>query len=83
MHNLGTVPTFKMYNIGTVHTFKMHYVGTKILYIFFLNPDFIEKNNDRSFIRFLILADLVSYPDSSPPLESEGYIECSDQKFIL
>ena len=30
MHNVGTVPTYKMYNIGTVPTFKMHNVGTLV-----------------------------------------------------
>ena len=30
MHNVGTVPTYKMYNIGTVPTFKMHNVGTQV-----------------------------------------------------
>ena len=27
MHNVGTVPTFKMHNVVTVPTFKMHNVG--------------------------------------------------------
>ena len=27
MHNIGTVPTFKMHNVGTVLTFKMHNLG--------------------------------------------------------
>ena len=28
MHNVGTVPTFKMHNIGTVPTYKTHNIGT-------------------------------------------------------
>ena len=28
MHNVGTVPTFKMHNVVTVPTFKMYNVGT-------------------------------------------------------
>ena len=43
MHNIGTVPTFKMHNVGTVLTFKMrnlgfvpihkmHNIGTKLSY---------------------------------------------------
>ena len=32
MHNIGTVPTFKMHNIGTVPMFKMHNVGTPKIY---------------------------------------------------
>ena len=36
MHNAGTVPTFKMHNIGTVPTFKMHNIGTQIFYNLFL-----------------------------------------------
>ena len=30
MHNVGTVPTLKMYNIGTFPTFEMHNVGTLV-----------------------------------------------------
>ena len=32
MHNVGTVPTFKMHNVVTVPTFKMHNVGTELSY---------------------------------------------------
>ena len=28
MHNVGTVPTYKMHNVGTVPTYKMHNIGT-------------------------------------------------------
>ena len=28
MHNIGTVPTFKMHNVGTVPTYKTHNIGT-------------------------------------------------------
>ena len=28
MHNIGTVPSFRMYNKGTVPTFKIHDVVT-------------------------------------------------------
>ena len=40
MHNIGTVPTFKMHNIGTVPTFKMHNVGTPIFHDLFLELKF-------------------------------------------
>ena len=40
MHNIGTVPTFKMHNVGTVPTFKMHNVGTPIFYNLFLKLEF-------------------------------------------
>ena len=28
MHNVGTVPMFKIHNLGDVPTFKMHNIGT-------------------------------------------------------
>ena len=40
MHNIGTVPTFKMHNIGTVPTFKMHNIGTPIFFNLFLELEF-------------------------------------------
>ena len=46
MHNVGTVPTFKMHNVGTVPTFKMHNIGTPIFYylIFELEAGLYGKN---------------------------------------
>ena len=32
MHIVGTVPTYKMHNIGTVPTYKMHNIGTELSY---------------------------------------------------
>ena len=57
MHNVGTVPTYKMYNIGTVPMFKMHNVGTLFFYDFF-NLDFMAKINDRSLHPFFNLSRL-------------------------
>ena len=36
MHNVGTVPTFKMHNVGTVPTFKMHNIGTPISFYYII-----------------------------------------------
>ena len=30
MHNVVTVPTLKIHNVGTVPTYKMHNIGTKL-----------------------------------------------------
>ena len=40
MHNIGTVPTFKMHNVGTVPMFKMHKVGTPNIYDLCLELEF-------------------------------------------
>ena len=41
MHNIGTVPTFKMHKAGTVPSmFKMHNVGTKKNYDLCLELEF-------------------------------------------
>ena len=32
MHNVGTVPAFKMHNVGTVPTYKTHNIGTELSY---------------------------------------------------
>ena len=32
MHNVVTVPTFKMHNVGTVPTNKTHNIGTDLSY---------------------------------------------------
>ena len=59
MHNVGTVPMFKMHNIGTVPTFKMHNVGTPIffgIYFVSLNFDCMAKINDRLLPLFFYLS---------------------------
>ena len=33
MHNVGTVPTFKMHNVRTAPTYKPHNIGTVNTYI--------------------------------------------------
>ena len=54
MHNVGTVPTYKMHNVGTVPTFKMHNIGTYISFFFWsLNLDCMAEINDRSLRPFL------------------------------
>ena len=40
MHNIGTVPTFKMHNIGTVFMFKMYNVGTPKIYVLYFELEF-------------------------------------------
>ena len=40
MHNIGTVPMFKMHNVGTVPMFKMHNVGTPKNYDLYLDLEF-------------------------------------------
>ena len=40
MHNIGTVPTFKMHNVGTVPMFKMHNVGTPKIYDLYFELEF-------------------------------------------
>ena len=66
MHNVGTVPTFKMHNIGTVPTFKMHNVGTPNFYNFFsLNWNCMAKINDRLLRPFFYLSPL--WPTNRPP----------------
>ena len=32
MHNVGTVPTYRMQNVGTVPTYKMHNIGNELSY---------------------------------------------------
>ena len=32
MHNVGTVPTFKMHNVGTAPTYKTHNIETELSY---------------------------------------------------
>ena len=39
MHNVGTVPTYKMHNVGTVPTFKMHNIGTPKGLSYFAAPE--------------------------------------------
>ena len=66
MHNVGTVPTYKMHNVGTVPTFKMHNIGTPNFYYFFsLNLDCMAKINDRSLRPFFYLSPL--WPTTQPP----------------
>ena len=45
MHNIGTVPTFKMHNVGTVPMFKTHNVGTPKYYGFEL--EFVLYGKDK------------------------------------
>ena len=40
MHNIGTVPTFKIHNIGIVLTSIMHKIGTPIFKNLFLELEF-------------------------------------------
>ena len=67
MHNVGTVPTFKMHNVGTVRMFKMRNVGTPIFcYLFFeLEFGLFGKNKDPSLHQFFYLSLLG--PTSQPP----------------
>ena len=50
MHNIGTVPTFKMHNVGTDPMYKMHNVGTPKIYVLYFELEFglYAKINDRS-----------------------------------
>ena len=55
MHNIGTVPTFKMHNIGTVPMFKMHNVGTPKIYDLCLEMEFgLYSKNAGQTNKFLV-----------------------------
>ena len=51
MHNLGTVPTFKMHNVGTVPTHKMHNIRTV--------PTYKMHNNIGTELSYAILNTII------------------------
>ena len=50
MHNIGTVPTFKMHNVGTVPMFKMHNVGTPKIYDLYFELEFGLYGKNKSLL---------------------------------
>ena len=63
----------KILDVRTVPMFKMHNVGTQVFDDFFcLNLDFMKKINDRSLHPLFDLSRQVSFPASSPSLQSDG-----------
>ena len=73
MHNIGTIPTFRMHNIGTVPMFKIHNIGTPKIYNLCLVLEFrLYSKNKWPLVAlvFLLESSMTHFQGLAPPIQS-------------